>query len=169
MSDGGFPRTAAPMEASGIVEAFWTDFLARTGRPASTPRYDAFYFGDREDSATALAELVLRGEKVATSSLLQEYESDGTPPPGPGDLSVVTNWEGAPLCVIETTAVEVRAFEDVDAQFAAAEGEGDRSIEGWRTGHSAFFERLCAGRGWTTSPRMPVVCEWFRVVFPTTS
>ena len=40
-------------------------------------------------------------------------------------MSVVTDWDGIPLCIIETSEVEVRAFKDVDEEFAAAEGEGD--------------------------------------------
>jgi uncharacterized protein YhfF len=132
------------------VAAFWSAFLARTARSPATALYESFAFGDSEGLATALAGLVRRGEKVATAS---------------GDLSVVTAWDGRPLCVIETTAVEIRAFEDVDAEFAAAEGEGDRSLGFWREAHWNYFGRVCGRLGRTPSPQMPVVCERFRVVF----
>jgi uncharacterized protein YhfF len=147
------------------VAAFWSAFLARTARSPATALYESFAFGDSEGLATALAGLVRRGEKVATASLLWECETKGARPPAPGDLSVVTAWDGRPLCVIETTAVEIRAFEDVDAEFAAAEGEGDRSLGFWREAHWNYFGRVCGRLGRTPSPQMPVVCERFRVVF----
>jgi uncharacterized protein YhfF len=83
-----------------------------------------------------------------------------------GDLSVVTGWGGEPLCVIETTAVDILPFEEVGADFAHAEGEGDRSLRHWREVHWAYFQRECAGHGWAPSPRMPVICERFRVRYP---
>ena len=153
------------MNASEEVTAFWSAFLARTARPPATPLYEAFAFGDSEALATSLAALVRRGAKMATASLLWENEAEGTRPPRAGDLSVVTAWDGRPLCVIETTGVEVHAFEDVGAEFAAAEGEGDRSLDFWRRAHWSYFGRVCERLGRARSPRMPVVCERFRVVF----
>ena len=148
-----------------VVAAFWSAFLARTDRPATTPLYEAFAFGDSEALATSLADLVRRGEKAATAALVWENEAEGKRPPRPGDLSVVTAWDGRPLCIIETTGVEVHAFEDVGAEFAAAEGEGDRSLAWWREAHWRYFGRVCERLGRAPSPRMPVVCERFRMVF----
>ena len=147
------------------VEQFWSDFLTRTARSPDTPRYEVFHFGDREALADSLADLVRRGEKAATATLVWENEAEGKPAPQRGDLSVVTGWDGRPLCVIETTDVQVHAFEDVDAEFAAAEGEGDRSLAFWREAHWAYFGRVCERLGRERSARMPVVCERFRVVF----
>jgi uncharacterized protein YhfF len=53
----------------------------------------------------------------------------------------------------------------VDAEFAAAEGEGDRSLAFWREAHWSYFGRVCEKLGRERSRRMPVVCERFRVVF----
>jgi uncharacterized protein YhfF len=144
---------------------FWSAFLAATGRPPATPLYEATHFGDNEALATSLADLVRRGEKTATASLVWETETDGRRPPRAGDLSVVTSWQGRPLCVLETAMIEIHAFEDVGAEFAAAEGEGDRSLAFWREAHWNYFGRVCARLRRERSPRMPVVCERFRVVF----
>ena len=70
-----------------------------------------------------------------------------------------------PVCVIQTTQVEVMAFNQVNAGWAYAEGEGDRSLEYWREGHWRFFSRSCERIGRTPSETMPVVCERFKVVF----
>ena len=36
----------------------------------------------------------------------------------------MTNWQGEPLCVVETKAVATVPFEEVSEEFAATEGEG---------------------------------------------
>ena len=57
------------------------------------------------------------------------------PLPKAGDLSVVTNWARTPLCVIETQRVEIVPYEEVSADFAATEGEGDGSLRYWQQAH----------------------------------
>jgi uncharacterized protein YhfF len=104
------------------IQDFWVEYLSEADRDPDTPVFDVFHFGDNRSDANELADLVLRGRKLATASLLWEYETGGKRQPQAGDLSVVTDWDGSPLCVIETTEVEVRAFNDVDKDFAAAEG-----------------------------------------------
>ena len=153
------------MEASHSVRSFWREFLRSTERPSDTPLLDVFHFSDGEEDATEFADLVLHGKKVATASLLWEYEREEARPPEEGDLSIVTSWDGRPLCVIQTMSVSIRAFDDVDAEFAAAEGEGDLSLESWRKGHWAYFGRVCRQLGRESSSRMPVVCERFKLVF----
>lgn len=81
-------------------------------------------------------------------------------------LGVVTDWGGTPLCVIETTHVEVVPFDRVDERFAATEGEGDGTLRYWRDAHRRFFSRECARIGRQPDLRMPVVCERFEVVYP---
>lgn len=157
------------MNVPAYLQAFWAAFLVKTNREQDVPLYDVFHFDDNESDANELAELVLRGEKAATASLLWEYGKSGKRRPQTGDLSVVTNWQGSPLCVIETSGVDIRAFEDVDADFAAAEGEGDLSLDYWRDTHWSYFERVCKQLTRERSLKMPVVCERFRVVFVSSS
>ena len=153
------------MDVPADIQSFWSEFLIETGRPPATPLYDVFFFGDRREAASSLADLVVQGDKVATSCLLWEHEAEGVRLPEPGDLSVVTNWEGEPLCVIETSDVRVRAFDEVDRNFAAAEGEGDRTLAAWKRAHWAFFARRCQELGREPTPEMPVVCQRFRVLY----
>jgi len=108
---------------------------------------------------------VLDGRKRATAGLLWAFEVERKPLPRPGDLSVVTRWSGQPLCVIETLAVDLVPFDDVTAEFAATEGEGDGSLAFWRQGHTEYFARECARIGRVPSGSMPIVCERFVVVY----
>ena len=151
-------------DLAGPLAAFWRDFLERSGRAAGTPVADVFHFSDCEADAIELADLVLAGTKIGTASLVWLYEARGGALPAAGDLSIVTDWHGAPLCVIETTTVAIVPFDEVTPAFAASEGEGDRSLEHWRRVHWDYFVRECARLGRSPSRIMPVVCENFRVI-----
>jgi uncharacterized protein YhfF len=153
------------VEVPAQHHSFWQDFAA-TQAADPTPRFlEAFYFDNNESSANELAALVLARRKRATAALLWSHETESKPLPKTGDLSIVTDFAGKPICIIETLKVEVVPFENVSKEFAATEGEGDGSLEYWRAAHEAFFGRECKRIGRTPHARMPVVCEQFRVVF----
>jgi len=116
-------------------------------------------FGDSKQTANALCELVLAGTKTATSNPLYSYELNDEPVPEPGERSVVLDGTNRARCVIEYVEVEAIPFEDVDAKFAAEEGEGDKSLKYWRATNQKIFER----QGYF-SPDMLLVCARFRVV-----
>jgi len=147
------------------IAEYWERFSATAGGVDATRFYEAFYFGDNEELANSLADLVLTGTKRATAGSVWSFEHEGKHAPRPGDLSVVTNWAGSPLCVIETIQVDVVPFSEVTAEFAATEGEGDGSLEYWRQAHASYFSRECARIGHIFSENMLVACERFKVVF----
>lgn len=147
------------------VRAFWQAF--RQAHPeieAKTP-FEAWFFGDSRELAQELAELVARGQKTATASLYWEYEAEGEALPLKGGYSVITDFDGNPRAVIQTTEVRILPFGEVEADFAADEGEGDLSLEWWRQAHWRFFSRACAKIGRQPNQKMPVVCERFRLVY----
>jgi uncharacterized protein YhfF len=147
------------------IAEYWERFSAAAGGADPVRFYEAFHFGDNEELANSLAELVLKGTKRATAGLVWSFENEGKQAPRPGDLSVVTNWAGSPLCVIETIQVDVVPFGEVTAEFAATEGEGDGSLKYWREAHAICFSRECARKGRVFTESMLVACEQFRVVF----
>ncbi len=159
----------------GELDAFWTDAKIRAGlNPASAyggPIVDdtlpppAWSFGADPAQADRLLELVLEGTKTATSSALWDYEAADDPLPEPGDLSIVLDSGGHPRALLRTTRVRVVPFDEVDADHARAEGEGDRSLDSWRAAHRVFFaENAAHDRGF--APDMPVVLESFEVLVP---
>jgi GrpB-like predicted nucleotidyltransferase (UPF0157 family)/uncharacterized protein YhfF len=148
------------------VAAFWQSFLA--SRPAGAsrpPQPEAWGFGDSPEMADELGRLVAGGIKTATCSLLWAYEAEREPLPQEGQLDIVLDGRGRPLCIIENTEVIIRPYNQVDAQFAHEEGEGDRSLAYWREVHWRFFGRACEAISRTISEDMPLVCERFRVVY----
>jgi uncharacterized protein YhfF len=139
------------------VDAFWRRFVAATGTDGP---HTAWGFGSTPEMATELALLVRDGPKRATASLRSAY-AGGEPMPCPGDLGVVLDGGGRPVCVIRTTSVEVRPFGEVDAEFAWTEGEGDRSLAWWREAHLRYF----AAQGTPVDESTPVVLERFELAW----
>lgn len=143
------------------VRQFWDAFVAATGTLGA---YTAWGFGDESDPTlmTDLGLLVRDGPKRATTTIAAALAADGEPIPAIGDHSVVLDGRGLPLCIIRTTAVETRRFGEVDAAFAWDEGEGDRTLPGWRAAHLRFFESI----GTPVDDATTVVLERFVKVWP---
>ena len=127
---------------------------------------EAWGFGDSPEMADDLGQLVYSGIKTATCSLLWEYEVENESVPEEGELGIVLDGRGEPLCLIETTEIRTRPYNKVEAQFAFDEGEGDRSLAYWRDAHWRFFSRQCEKLGLQVSEDMPLICERFRVIYP---
>jgi uncharacterized protein YhfF len=151
-----------------VLDVFWQHYLDSLppGEPRPAAMYLAWHFGDNPALAGELADLVLAGVKTATCGMLAEFELDQEPLPQVGVREMITDFVGTPLGIIETTAVEVLPFNRVGAEFAAAEGEGDRSYFYWRDAHARYFTRRCAVLGLDFREDIPVVCQQFRLIYP---
>ena len=114
-------------------------------------------FGHTVEEADTLCALILDGKKTATSAALYHFEDE--PAPEEGDRAVILDGTGRPRCVIEFTEVEVVSFDEIDAKFAHAEGEGDLSLKYWLKTHEAFFKR----EGYFAID-MLLLCQHFRVI-----
>jgi len=147
------------------VQTIWQAYGAETSRDRSADFYEPFHFHDNEQGALELAQLVLAGVKRGTASLVWTYEHDQKRPPWIGCLSVMTDWHGTPLGIIETSKIEAVPFEEVAAEFAAIEGEGDKSLHYWSEGHWNYFTRECKRIGRIPDRRMLVLCEQFELVY----
>ena len=116
-------------------------------------------FGDGPELADELLALVLEGKKTATCCGLWQYEAEKWPLPQVGGRWIVLDGKGNPRCVVETTGVEIKRFDNVDEKFAYDEGEDDRTYASWRRAHENYFTRQ--GK---LSPDMMVVCERFKLI-----
>lgn len=124
----------------------------------------ADYFCADEHNTNLCASLVVAGRKRATCSLAYWYLEKGERMPEQGDLLVVTDWSGLPKALVEIVSVTLCRFDEVDAAFAAEEGEGDGSQAWWREAHKAFFEREMKTEGREFDEHATLVLERFRVV-----
>ena len=148
------------------VRKLWQEYLAANGEQEDTTnkKYTSWHFCDNKEDADGLVELVLQGVKCATASLYECYEYEQEESPKAGDYSVITDWDGIARCIIKATRVQVKPFGQVTPEFAATEGEGDKSLDYWRRVHWECFTRDMAEMGKEPTEDMLVICEEFQVV-----
>ncbi len=113
-------------------------------------------FGDDKELADHLKQLVLSGEKTATTGLWQE----GKTIPVKGQYAAILGSDGKRFCIIQYTAAEVKSFLGVEYDFIQKEGEGDPDVEAWREKHREFFK----GFSGSFNDNSKVICEEFILV-----
>lgn len=147
------------------VELMWNEFLA--ANPAYAGRYYAsWYFCDTKECADEFADLVKKGIKRGTASLYYWYESGKEKLPLPGELSIVTDWEGEACCIILSRKITILPFCNVTEEMAAIEGEGDKSLQYWRNAHISFFSRDLKNTDMQFDENMLIVFEEFDKIYP---
>ncbi len=153
--------------SEGKIEAFWKSCREHIPAEDRNASFRSWFFGDSAELAEELLALVLSGVKTATCGALWDYEYDGEEPPITGSYHILTDFGGVPRCLIQLISVELCPFKHVTADFAAAEGEGDRSLANWREGHRQFFERRALDTGNVFDRDTVLVLERFKVVYAT--
>jgi len=155
------------MTLAPAVEAFWQSYLtssffsgSRDARPDNITD-----FGDSKEIADELGRLVQAGIKTATSGLAWDFEQSGEVPPVVGDVEIVVDGSGNPLCVIEITEVVTRPFNTIDEAFAFDYGEGDRTLSWWRQEMWEYFAAESQQSGHEPNWTMPLICIRFRLLF----
>lgn len=152
-------------ENNTSVVKLWNSFLKN--HPSNKIREvpESFYFCDNEKDANECAELVEKGIKQATATSLWWYEKNNENLPKIGDQYVITDWKGNAKAVIETTKVEQVPYNEITAEFAEIEGEGDKSLRYWKEVHEAYYKREMEPLGDSFSEEMIIVCEHFKTIF----
>jgi len=149
------------------IEAYWQKFLSTL--PEDSPYHSKTYvsegWGVGPEMADELGALIVAGTKTATCSALWEWEAEGESLPETGAVTIVLDGGGEPIGIVETTEVSIRKYNEVDADFACEEGEGDLSLRYWREAHKNFFSRTLPEIGKEFNEEMPLVCERFRLIY----
>ena len=131
--------------------------------PSIGDEIDAWAFGVEADT---LADLVLKGEKTATTSAYDLYALEDEPLPQEGTFDVILDSQNQAVCIVEITKVSVELFNQVSAQHAYKKGEGDKSLTYWRQVHEDFFTECLREAGLTFTPDSKIVLEEFHKVYP---
>jgi len=122
-------------------------------------------FGDSKEMADELGHLVQAGIKSATSGLAWDFKQSGEVPPGVGNVEIVVDGSGNPLCVIEITEVVTRPFNTIDEAFAFDYGEGDRTLAWWRQEMWDYYAAESRQSGHEPNQTMPLICMRFRLLY----
>ncbi|CEW96492.1 cytoplasmic protein [Streptococcus pneumoniae] len=120
-----------------IPQEMWNKY--KQINPLIGDEIDAWAFGVEPD---LLADLVFKGEKTATASAYDLYVLEDEPLPQVGTFDVILDSQNQAVCVVEITKVSVELFNQVSAQHAFKEGEGDKSLAYWRQVHEDFSQTV---------------------------
>jgi len=151
------------MKSHENADELWRSYCASSGTDPELP-FQTWYFGNTPEMANDLAMLVASGIKTATASLVAANAEKPEETPVLDGFSVVTDGNDKAICIIQTTEIRYLPFDEVDAEFAYDEGEGDRSYQYWRDVHLAYFSNEARELGLEFSERSLVCCERFEVL-----
>lgn len=143
----------------------WAQFCRTNPQIDPREKYQTWFFGDSPELAAELTALVLAGTKTATASLAAINELNPPDAPILGGYSIITDFDGAPRAVLQTTEIRILPFDAVDADFARDEGEGDLSLDHWRTVHRAYFQREAAALDIRFDEQSLIACERFKLCY----
>lgn len=142
-----------------MIETFWKEYQKQVNDP--TLKYKSAYsFGVEADK---LANLVLNGEKQATSSLLYSYQRESEPIPQSGEYYIILDSKEEPVAVIQNQQVKIFSFKDVSHQIAKLEGEGN--LKKWKADHQAFFTNELKGYELPFNQNQKIVVEIFELKY----
>lgn len=147
------------------VKLLWNNYIDKNPEKKNKKTPVSFYFCDNEFDANECAELVVKGVKRATATSLWWFEKNNEPLPKVGDQYVVTDWSGNAKAVIEATKIEMVPYNEISADFAEIEGEGDKSLAYWKKVHKDFYTREMKAFNKSFDENMIIVCEQFKTVY----
>lgn len=146
-------------------ERYWRDYIAQAADvPGESCNVVAGTPGNA-DIADQLIDLYLKGRKTAGSGVVEDYLCAGDPLPQVGDHWIALDSQGHPRCILRTIRIQTHKFLDVPELIAIAEGEGDLSLEYWRSAHSRFFGPHLRSWGLSRIEDATVVTEFFELVY----
>lgn len=149
------------------AEIMWASYAeAYPERVQLSAEYTVETFGDSAQLANVLLHEVIHGCKRATSTVAREFLDDGQPLPRIGSHWIACDGAGIPRVILQSVALRLGTFRDADADFAAAEGEDDKSLESWRREHAKYWQRTEAQKGRTWDQDTLLVFEHFVPVWP---
>lgn len=147
------------------VESLWSEFLFKNPDNKNKETPISFYFCDNKEDADECADLVVKKIKQATASSRWWFEKNNEILPKIGDQYVITDWDGNAKAVIEVTKVQETPYNQITAEFAQTEGEGDKSLSYWKKVHKAYYSREMEPFGEKFDEDMIIVCEYFKTVY----
>ncbi len=143
----------------------WGDYLDKHLEDAFVESPKTIHFSDNEIDANKCVDLVLKGIKKATSSSLIGLQSRNEPLPKIGEFTVITDWNKNAKCIVKTTAVKLKPFFSIDANYVEKEGERDNSLEYWKKTNWDYYTRELSKYKKTPKESMIIVCQEFEKVY----
>lgn len=119
-------------------------------------------FGNTKEDIDDLAQKVVLGQKIATSSLLDYYRLNLKKQSQLGDYMSILDSSGKELVVVRIVRMEIVKFKDITESFAIEEGDGD--LANWKAIHQLYYSSQLSNIGEKLTDDTELICEWFELV-----
>lgn len=117
-----------------------------------------WHFGDNKKMADELFDLVLKGNKTATSYLYNKNDKLNT------GFSILANWDKTKKIILQTTKIYKTTFDNVTEEHAFKEGEKDKTLKSWKSIHKEFFSKELLLKGIPFNDNIDIICEEFKMI-----
>ncbi len=147
-------------------KSYWDAYVATLPQDEQplTPFISASFAGNKEIT-DELLQLYLTGKKTAGSSVVEDFLTASDLLPEVGNFWIFLNSSETPSCILKTVEVKINKFNEVPADIAIAEGEGDLTLEYWRKVHSELYTPFLKNWGLARLEDATVITEFFEVVY----
>ncbi len=139
-------------------EQFWQ--LLNVHQPAAL----ALKTDDVEQLSENQAQLIKNGVKTLTATPQALYQAKSLNEPKIGDLKLVTYSNGNVCCAVQTTKVDVIAFNKISRLQVYQAADGDRSLAYWQMTRQMFFKRALQQHNLQFDDTLPIVLENYMVI-----
>jgi uncharacterized protein YhfF len=116
-------------------------------------------FGGTLKEQNELAEKVLTGEKVATSSLYYLQVIGESTPTYVGDCWQIFNGTNKKYCEVKVRKVKNVRFGKISEEFAREEGDG--SLKVWKEIHKTYYDNILNQYNENLTSDTIIECVWF--------
>lgn len=148
------------------VTKIWNNFIQSNPEYKNEDQPDAGYFHNNKKDANRLAQLIVNGKKKAGSSLYAWYKDANADLQKIGTKSILTDFNGRALAILEITKVDTIPFNKITSDYAQLDmGTTINPLEKWKKAHWDFFESTKVGSEDRPTEDMLIVCEWFEVIW----
>ncbi|MFT6167367.1 MAG: hypothetical protein ACJAV5_001757 [Vicingaceae bacterium] len=154
-----------PAPAPKSVVELWEAFIGQNPEYKDKELGEWFNFCDNEKEAKVCAQLTKDGIKQASSTSLWWFEKNHADLPEVGNIYVVTDWYKIAKAIVEVVKVEQIPFNKITEEYAAIEGEGDKSLKYWKDTHWAYYTGEMDEFDEKPTEDMLIVCEQFKTIF----
>lgn len=159
------PETESKIDES--VSEMWNNYTKSNPEFKKNELPDSDTFHNNEYDANRLAELILVGEKKASSMLYYWFEEANADLPKIGTKSIVTDFDGKAKAIIEITKVDTIPFNQIPKEYAELDmGTKIEPLKKWRKAHWDFFAPAMEENGVKPTEDMLIVRSWFETIWP---
>jgi uncharacterized protein YhfF len=112
----------------------------------------------------SLLGLIASGDKTGGFSRPEELAAAGLTP-AVGDYVILTDYHGAPRCLVRMEECRLLKFGEIGAKETACESPAARDPEVWRGIHRGYWTPVLAAEGKAFSEDLPVLFQRFRLLY----